>query len=119
MKSDNHEVTPSRRDRLRPLELLGFSAVLAVFAAGVVALATRDWAMLVPVTAGVVFIISAMALALLGLGMKPNAEDLEARKDLRAPDADDASGDRGTNGAAGDRGGEAPDPGDPRPDRDH
>jgi hypothetical protein len=81
------EVNPSRRDRLRPLELVGFSAVLAAFAAGVVALTTRDWKMLVPVTAGIVFIVSLLGLALLGLGMKPNAEDEQARQDLK--DIDD------------------------------
>ena len=38
------KVTPTRRDRLRPLELVGFSGVLAVFA-GIVVLVDRavDW----------------------------------------------------------------------------
>ncbi|MGO1434234.1 MAG: ABC transporter ATP-binding protein [Canibacter sp.] len=106
MNKENDEVTPSRRDRLRPLELLGFSAVLAVFASLIVAMTTRDWALLVPITAGGVFIVSAMALALIGLGMKPNAEDVEARKDLQNPSAevndaevDDADGNGSTPNA--------------------
>lgn len=81
-------VTPSRRDRLRPLELLGFSAVLGVFAGLVVFLATRDW-VLALVFLGVGFIVSVMMVALVGLGGKPSEEDLEARKDLRRPDGDD------------------------------
>lgn len=86
-------VNPSRRDRLRPLELVGFAGVLAVFAGLVVLLVLRtpegvaDFARAGIVT-GIVFIISLLALALLGLGGKPSEEDLEARKDLQSPDKD-------------------------------
>lgn len=80
-------VTPSRRDRLRPLELLGFSAVLGVFAGGIVFFATRDW-VLALVFLGVAFIVSVMMVALVGLGGKPSQEDLEARKDLQRPDSE-------------------------------
>lgn len=78
-------VTPSRRDRLRPLELVGFSTVLAVFAGLVVLMATRDIA-LAGIFAAVAFIVSVMMVALIGLGGKPSAEDDEARKDLQHPD---------------------------------
>lgn len=84
-------VTPSRRDRLRPLELVGFSAVLAVFAGLVVLLVLRtadgevDPARAGIVT-GAVFIVALVTLALLGLGGKPSKEDVEARKDLQHPD---------------------------------
>ncbi|EYT54665.1 hypothetical protein H490_0107120 [Leucobacter sp. UCD-THU] len=81
-------VTPSRRDRLRPLELIGFSAVLGIFAGAVVLMATRDW-VLALVFLGVAFIVSVMMVALVGLGGKPSQEDLEARKDLHRPDGDD------------------------------
>ncbi|MFT4233289.1 MAG: ABC transporter ATP-binding protein [Leucobacter sp.] len=77
-------VTPSRRDRLRPLELLGFSAVLGLFAGLVVLMATREW-VLALVFLGIGFIVSVMMVALVGLGGKPSEEDLEARKDLRRP----------------------------------
>lgn len=78
-------VTPSRRDRLRPLELIGFSAVLAVFAGLVVLLTTRDLT-LAAIFVGIAFIASVMIVALLGLGGKPSAEDEAARKDLQHPD---------------------------------
>lgn len=84
---------PSRRDRLRPLELVGFSGVLAVFAALVVLLVLRtnegvpDFAK-AGIAAGIVFIVALLTVALIGLGMKPSDEDVEARKDLNSPDKD-------------------------------
>lgn len=80
-------VTPSRRDRLKPLELLGFSGVIALFAGLVILGVTRS------LTLGLVFVVIAfiacvLMVALVGLGGKPSAEDLEARKDLRKPDGD-------------------------------
>ncbi len=80
-------VTPSRRDRLRPLELVGFSGVLAIFAGLVILLTTRDL-VLTAITVIVGFIVVLMLVALIGLGGKPSAEDLEARKDLKGPDTD-------------------------------
>lgn len=86
-------VTPSRRDRLRPLELIGFAAVLAVFAGLVVLLVLRDPASGLPnfamagIAAGIAFIAAVLTVALLGLGGKPSKEDIEARKDLQTPDS--------------------------------
>lgn len=80
--AENTPVTPSRRDRLRPLELIGFSAVLGVFAGLVVLFATRNW-VLAGIFLGVAFIVSVMMVALVGLGGKPSEEDVEARKDLK------------------------------------
>lgn len=77
-------MTPSRRDRLRPLELIGFSAVLGLFAGLVVLMATRDL-VLAAVFLGVGFIVSVLMVALVGLGGKPSDEDIEARKDLQGP----------------------------------
>ena len=87
-KSDSAQpdpVTPTRRDRLRPLELVLFSTVLAIFAGLVVLLTTRDW-VLALIFLGVAFIVTVMMVALVGLGGKPSAEDVEARKDLQHPD---------------------------------
>lgn len=81
----NDPLTPSRRDRLKPLELVGFSAVLAVFTGLVVLLTTRD-IVLALIFLGVAFIVVVMVVALVGLGGKPSAEDDEARKDLQRPD---------------------------------
>jgi len=80
-------VQPSRRDRLRPLELVGFSAVLAVFAGLVVLFTTRDFA-LAGIFAGGGFIVVLMIVALIGLGGKPSAEDLQARKDFKGPNGE-------------------------------
>lgn len=85
--AEQDPVTPSRRDRLRPLELIGFSAVLGVFAGLIVLMTTREW-VLALVFLGIGFIVSVMMVALVGLGGKPSAEDLEARKDLQRPDGD-------------------------------
>jgi hypothetical protein len=89
--SNQQPVTPTRRDKLRPLELVGFAGVLAVFAGLVVLLVLRTPDGVVDfvragIVTGVVFIVSLMVLALLGLGGKPSAEDVEARKDLHQPD---------------------------------
>ena len=86
-------VTPSRHDRLKPLELLGFAAVLAVFAGAVVLYTTRGWQTahgwaVAGIFTGVGFIVVVLVLALLGLGGKPSQEDIEARKDLHQPDKD-------------------------------
>lgn len=84
---DQPAVNPSRRDRLRPLEFLGFSGVLAVFAGLVVLLVTQDLAR-AGIGAGISFIVIVIVLALLGLGGKPSNEDIEARKDLQDPSTD-------------------------------
>lgn len=85
---------PSRRERLRPLELIGFSAVLAIFAGLVVLLVLRtdegipNFTM-AAIAAGIVFIVTILMVALVTLGGKPSEADIEARKDLKSPDADD------------------------------
>lgn len=78
-------VTPSRRDRLRPAELIGFAAVLSLFTGFIVFFTTREWA-LAGIFTGVAFIAVIVTVALIGLGGKPSSEDLEARKDLQKPD---------------------------------
>ena len=65
---------PSRRDRTRPLELVGLSAVFAVFAGLVVLMATRE-----PVVAliffGIAFIVSLVVLAMLALSVRPTGDE--------------------------------------------
>ncbi|MBC9927004.1 MULTISPECIES: ABC transporter ATP-binding protein [unclassified Leucobacter] len=89
--------TPSTRDRLKPLELLGFSGILAIFTALIVLMATRDWKLML-IFGGAAFIISVMMIALIGLGMKPNAQDVEARKDLGTDAGGTDSAGTGVNG---------------------
>lgn len=78
---------------MRPLELVGFSAVLAIFAGLVPLLVLRNKDGLphfefAGIAAGVVFIVVLLTVALIGLGGKPSDEDIEARKDLHTPDKD-------------------------------
>jgi len=75
---------PHRRDRTRPLELLGISAVLALGVGVLVLVATRaiDRAL---IFAGVAFVISLVVLAMLMLAVGP--KDMGDKKD----DGDDQS----------------------------
>ena len=73
---------PSRRDRTRPAELLGLSAVIGLFVAVVSALASRDL-MLGLIAFGVTFILSLVTLATLSLTMGASAEE---RQDLDEQD---------------------------------
>ena len=65
---------PSRRDRTRPLELLGLSAVIALFVAVIAAGASRDLVLGV-IALGVTFILSLVTLATLALTMNASAEE--------------------------------------------
>lgn len=66
---------PSIRERLRPFELLGISAVIGLFTGLVIMLTTREW-WLAGIGFGVAFILSVMLIALLALSAKPNAAEL-------------------------------------------
>ncbi|WP_066039873.1 hypothetical protein [Herbiconiux solani] len=65
---------PSRRDRLKPLELLVLSAVMSLFVGLVVLFTTREL-LLAVIFFGVAFIVSLVVLAMFALSIKPN--DLE------------------------------------------
>ncbi|MBW4041262.1 MAG: hypothetical protein HIU86_03925 [Acidobacteria bacterium] len=58
--------TPSLRDRLKPLELVGLAAVLGLFA-GVVALVGSRSIELAAILAGIAFIVALLVLAMLAL----------------------------------------------------
>lgn len=73
---------PSLRERLRPFELLGISAVIGLFTGLVILLTTREW-WLTGVGFGVAFILAVMSIALLALSAKPNAAE---RSDLDEQD---------------------------------
>ncbi len=66
--------TPSRRDRLRPLEYLLIAGVLALFT-GLIVLGTTREPLLAIVFFGVAFIVTLVTIALLELSTKPNAEE--------------------------------------------
>jgi uncharacterized membrane protein YkgB len=80
---------PSRKDRLRPLELLVLSGIIAVFVGIVVFASTRDIA-LGAIFLGVSFILSLMTLAMLALSVKPD--------DAEKHDLDDQDHHRGPTG---------------------
>ncbi len=77
--------TPSRRDRSRPVELIGLSAVFAVFVGLVVLMSTRE-IVLALIFAGIAFIVSLVVLAMLSLAVGPTGEE---KADLREQDADE------------------------------
>ncbi|HUG51863.1 MAG TPA: hypothetical protein VLZ78_12775 [Terrimesophilobacter sp.] len=64
-------VVPTMRDRMRPAELLGLSALFGAFAGLVVLMTTRDF-ILALIFFGIAFIISVVVIAMLVLTMKPN-----------------------------------------------
>ena len=57
---------PTWRERLKPVELVGFAAVLGVFTGVVTLLATRE-ANLAVILAGIAFIVGLLVLAMLAL----------------------------------------------------
>lgn len=65
--------TPSRRDRLRPVELLGISAIVAVFTGLVVLFSTRELQLAV-IFLGVAFIV-VVVLAMLQLATSSDQDD--------------------------------------------
>ncbi|HEX6955490.1 MAG TPA: ABC transporter ATP-binding protein [Agromyces sp.] len=65
---------PSRRDVLKPAEYVGGAAIAAIFTAIIVYFGTRDWNLTL-ISAGGVFIIVLMSLALLAMAVKPNPDD--------------------------------------------
>ncbi len=65
---------PTWRERLRPLELLVISAILAVFAGLIVLMGTRQ-PILALIFAGVAFIVSLVGLAMLALSSAPSSEE--------------------------------------------
>ncbi len=79
------EHTPSRKDRLRPTELLVLSGILALFTGLVVLLATRE-IILAVVALGVAFIIALVGLAMFSLTFKPNADEIS---DIEEQDRDE------------------------------
>lgn len=69
---------PTLRERLKPMELVGIAAVLAVFTALVVLAATRELQLAV-ILGGVAFIVALLVLAMLALAAGAPAEPDDAR----------------------------------------
>ncbi|HEY8885708.1 MAG TPA: hypothetical protein VIO35_10385 [Chloroflexota bacterium] len=70
--------SPTRRDRFRPVELLVFAAIVAVFVGLVVVFSTRNFE-LAAIFAGIGFIVSLVVLATLAITTRPDEEE---RRDI-------------------------------------
>ncbi|KTR08876.1 hypothetical protein [Curtobacterium luteum] len=80
--------TPSRRDRLRPAELLGISAIIAVFVAVVVLISTRE-PQLAVIFLGVAFIVVVVVLAMLQLASTSDQDDNDMLGGHKTPGEND------------------------------
>ncbi|KQO61277.1 hypothetical protein [Curtobacterium sp. Leaf261] len=80
--------TPSRRDRLRPVELLAISAIVAVFVGLVVLMATRE-VELAGIFLCVAFIVVVVVLAMLQLASTSDQDDNDMLGGNKQGDGDD------------------------------
>ncbi|MET0726029.1 MAG: hypothetical protein ABWY36_06730 [Leifsonia sp.] len=62
---------PSRRDLLRPIEMVGGAAIAAIFVGLIVLMVTRE-PVLAVISLGIVFIVVLVVLAMFAITMKPN-----------------------------------------------
>ncbi|MEO6310213.1 MAG: hypothetical protein ABIO33_05970 [Leifsonia sp.] len=69
---------PSRSDRLKPVELVGLSGVMALFVGLTILLTTRE-ILLSVIALGITFIVVLVVIAMLVLNLKPNEAE---RNDL-------------------------------------
>jgi len=65
---------PSRKDRIRPVELLSLSGGMALFSGLIVLMATRDLILTLIVLA-LVFIVVLVVLAMLTLAARPTGDE--------------------------------------------
>ena len=82
---------PSLRDRMRPAELIGLSAILAIFAGLVVLISTRE-VLLALIFLGIAFIVSLVVRAMLALSVGTTDEE---KSDLAEQDRNDEKRNRG------------------------
>lgn len=66
---------PSLRDRLKPLELIGLSAIIGGFTGAIVLLISRN-IVLAAIWFGVAFIVGLVVMAMFVLAAKPNKNEL-------------------------------------------
>lgn len=65
---------PNLREIMRPVELIGFSAVLGIFTGLIVLLSTRE-ILLAVIGLGLAFIVTLVVIALFALGFKPGDDE--------------------------------------------
>ncbi|MGY4858882.1 hypothetical protein [Cryobacterium sp. AP23] len=72
--TQNSPHKPTRSEILKPVEFVGISAVMGLFVGLTILLATRNWA-LSSIALGITFIVALVVIAMLALGMKPDAAE--------------------------------------------
>ena len=72
--TQNNPHKPTRSEILKPVELVGISAVMALFVGLTILLATRNLP-LSSIALGITFIVALVVIAMLALGMKPTAAE--------------------------------------------
>lgn len=85
---------PRRRDKTRPLELVGLSAIFGVFTGFVVTVVTRDLVLGI-IFGGVAFIVALVIFAMLALAVRG---DTDGRTHLYEDPADPSDGPDGPRG---------------------
>jgi len=82
--TQNSPHQPSRSERLKPAELVGISGVMALFVGLTILLTTRE-VVLSLIALGITFIIALVVIAMLVLGMKPNAAEIDDLDEQNQP----------------------------------
>ena len=72
--TQNSPHKPTRSEILKPVELVGISAAMGLFVGLTILLATRNLA-LSSIALGITFIVALVVIAMLALGMKPDAAE--------------------------------------------
>jgi hypothetical protein len=73
--TQNSPHKPSRSEILKPVELVGISAVMGLFVGLTILLATRNLA-LSSIALGITFIVALVVIAMFAMGMKPDAAEI-------------------------------------------
>lgn len=84
MSDEQPQHTPTRREKSRPLELIGMAAFFGIFVGGMVFMGTRQWDLTLIFT-GVAFVASLVILATLLIAAGPKYD--QERVDPVDPDA--------------------------------
>jgi hypothetical protein len=73
--TQNSPHKPTRKEILKPVELVGISAVMGLFVGLTILLATRNVA-LSSIALGITFIVALVVIAMFAMGMKPDAAEI-------------------------------------------
>ncbi len=84
MSDEQPQHTPTRREKTRPLELIGMAAFFGIFVGAMVLMGSRQWDLTL-IFAGVAFVASLVILATLLIAVGPKYDD--TRVDPVDPDA--------------------------------